>query len=381
MRILQVAPYFHPHIGGVESHVRDISLELIRRKQDVEVLTARYDPALPERENHWGIPIRRSKTMFTAFSTPMSPRIGKSFEKDVDIVHVHSPPPFTEWFTIRGARRQQLPVIITHHCDLEIPSKVGPFVTGVYRRTIGRSALSKATRIVVTTESYGRTSNCVWRFHPDIIPNTVDVERFKPGLDASSIIERERLKGKHMAMYVGRIVFHKGLEYFIQSAQDTPDNMVHLIVGTGPKMDELKAMARRYGVARKVRFAGYVSDEDLPLYYTAADVLVLPSVSRLEAFGIVGLEAMATGTPVVLSNIPGVKDVIQHGEHGYLAEPLDSKDIARKISAVIEDPEEAAEMAKRARRHVVSNYSLRNVGKMLIKLYRDVIREHEANQN
>jgi len=378
MRILQVAPYFHPHVGGVESHVRDISLELIRRRQDIEVLTARYDPSLHEREKHWGIPIRRSKALFTAFSTPVSPRIGRSFEKDVDIVHVHSPPPFTEWFTVRGARRQDLPVIITHHCDLEIPSPVGPFVTGVYRRTFGSSALSKATRIVVTTESYAETSNSVWRYHPTVIPNTVDVERFKPGLDASAIIERERLAGRRMAMYVGRIVFHKGLEYFIQSAQHTPDDMVHLIVGTGPKMDELKTMARKYGVSRKVRFAGYVTDEDLPLYYTAADVLVLPSVSRLEAFGIVGLEAMATGTPVVLSNIPGVKDVITHGKHGYLAEPLDHEDIARKIDAILSDPEEAAEMAKRARRHVVKRFSLRNVGKMLIDLYREVIREHEA---
>jgi len=380
MRILQVAPYFHPHVGGVESHVRDISLELIRRRQDIEVLTPRYDPALHEREKHWGIPIRRSKALFTAFSTPMSPKIGRSFEKDVDIVHVHSPPPFTEWFTVRGARRQHLPVILTHHCDLEIPSPVGPLVTGMYRRTFGSSALAKATRIVVTTESYARTSNSVWRYNPTVIPNTVDVERFKPGLDASSVIERERLEGRRMAMYVGRIVFHKGLEYFIQSAQDTPDDMVHLIVGTGPKMNELKQMARKYGVAGKVRFAGYVTDEDLPLYYTAANVLVLPSVSRLEAFGIVGLEAMATGTPVVLSNIPGVKDVITHGKHGYLAEPLDSKDIARKIDAIISDPGEAAEMAKRARQHVVKRFSLRNVGKMLIDLYREVIREHEAKQ-
>ncbi|MCI0497746.1 MAG: glycosyltransferase [Thermoplasmata archaeon] len=376
MWIQQVAPFFHPHVGGVESHVRDISIELIRRGHEVEVLTPRYDPALPESDVHMGVPIRRSRMLFSAFSTPCSPAIRKDIDPRADIVHVHTPPPLTEYFAVRGSLHLGKPVVLTHHCDLEIPSCLGPLITGVYRRTLGRSAISKADRLVVTTRSYAATSRYVWRYRPTVVPNTVDIHRFRPDIDGEAVRMREGIGRGKVAMYVGRIVFHKGLEYFIRSAMHTGDDVLHLIIGSGPKTEELKALARRTGVADKVHFRGYVSDEELPQFYAAADVLVLPSVSRLEAFGIVGLEAMASGKPVVLSNIPGVRDVITHGEEGFLADPMDPLDLGRKISSIMEDPVAASEMGRKGRQHVVDKYSLKGVGDILAPLYRDVLRDH-----
>lgn len=376
MRILQVSPYFHPHVGGVETHVRDVSLELIKRGHDVTVLTSRYDSDLASQETYEGLKIIRVRPLLTAFSTPVTPRICGEIDRSYDLVHAHSPPPFSEFFAVRTASHLGIPSVLTYHCDLEIPLIIGPLITEIYRRTLGRYAISTADRIIVTTRSYAATSRAVWKYYPKVIPNTVDVSRFRPGLDPSSIRERHNLGDRPVILYVGRIVFHKGLEYFIDSAMFTKKEAVHLIVGGGPYMRQLKLRARRRRVSDRVVFAGPVLDVDLPKYYAVADVFVLPSVSRLEAFGIVALEAMASGIPVVVSNIPGVREVVTHGLEGLLADPMDPGDIARKVNLILEDHDLAEAMGRRGRRKVVNEFSLERVTDTIESLYENVLEEH-----
>jgi len=142
-----------------------------------------------------------------------------------------------------------------------------------------------------------------------------------------------------------------------------------VVVGEGPHRDLLESSARARGVADRVVFVGGVPQEELPALYRAADVTVLPSISRLEAFGLVGLESMASERPVVLSDIPGVREVIEDGKEGLLAAPADPEDIAAKVNALLDDPELRAEMGARGRERVLSHFTWDVVGAQFRHIY------------
>ena len=134
----------------------------------------------------------------------------------------------------------------------------------------------------------------------------------------------------------------------------------------------MKRFAGTMGVADRIRFLGRVSEENLPRVYAACDVFVLPSVSRLEAFGIVALEAMATGKPVVVADIPGVREVIEDGREGLLADPVNAQDLAEKIQRVLSDPEARRTMGRRGREKVLDSFSIERVTDQIEALYRSV---------
>ena len=127
------------------------------------------------------------------------------------------------------------------------------------------------------------------------------------------------------------------------------------------------------GVANRVRFLGRVSDENLPKVYGACDVFVLPSVSRLEAFGIVALEAMATAKPVIVADIPGVREVIEDGREGLLADPLNARDLAEKIRRLLADPEARRVMGERGREKVLESFGIERVTDQIEGVYRSVL--------
>src|SRR5436189_6287579 len=135
----------------------------------------------------------------------------------------------------------------------------------------------------------------------------------------------------------------------------------------------MKRRARATGVADRVRFFGRISDDRLPELYAACDVFVLPSVSRLEAFGIVALEAMSTGKPVIVADIPGVREIIEDGRDGLLADPLNPRDLAEKIRRLLADPDACHAMGPRAREKVLESFSIEQVTDRIEAAYRAVL--------
>ena len=376
MRIIQVAPYFQPHIGGVESHVLEISRELIRRGHDLEVYTSQYSPELPEKEYIDGIPVHRVKTLLNVFTTPLFPKLrNELMGVSCDVVHVHVPPPFVEFFSARACNKTKVPLVMTYHCDLELPNILGKFIVGFYRRTFGHYSLLFTDKIVVTTNTYAATSRSVWRFKPIVIPNAVNTKDFHPGVDASKIIKRHKLEGKKVVLFVGRIKFHKGIEYFVSSAKFLGDDTKYLIVGSGDFEPPIRDLIKSLDLEDKVILVGKVPQDELPLYYAACDLFVLPSLTRLEAFGIVGLEAMASGKPVIVSDIPGVREVITDGKEGYLTPPMEIKVMAEKIKRLLSDPGLCRKMGGRGRAKVVSRFDISKIVDDLEKVYRNAIRK------
>ena len=371
MNILQVTPYFFPHFGGVESHVLGLSESLIKLGHEVEVVTSRYS-RMPETEILNGIKITRLPQWINMYNTPLVTSIRQFVRRThADIIHVHSPPPFTERFAAKGAKDAGKPFVVTHHCDLELKGLFGNTAVSFYQNYLGKYPLEEADRVISTTESYATTSRTLWDIDVTVIPNAVDIHRFNLQNDGKVIKDKYSSKDEPLALFVGRLVPHKGIGILIRSLTYTDKGKL-LIVGDGPYKKWLVDLVNKLDLKDRVVFVGPVDDYWLPSYYSATDVVVLPSTSRLEAFGIVGLEGMASGKPLILSDIPGVRDVISDKE-GYIVEPLDPSAIAEALDKIWHAPEMAREMGKRGRLRVEKLFSWEKVAKDIENVFNDVL--------
>jgi len=370
VRIAQVLPFFHPHAGGVESHVRGLVREFTRQGHEVIVVTSRYDRNLPAQEEIEGYRVLRSRTWGVLLDTPLDVGAGSVVRSlDADVFHLHYPPPLTSYFAARTLARRKAPVCLTYHCDLYLPSAGGRLLAGLYQRVFLPVTLERAQRIVVHTRSYGFTSAPLRGRELTVIPSAVDLDRFRPGLDADRLRASLRLEGKRVMVFTGRLVPHKGVDVILEALAQLPPDVVLVVVGAGPRLPSLVGLARRLGVEDRVRFCPAVSDEELPLFLALGDVFVFPSQNRLEGFGLVVAEAMAAGLPVVVADMPGVREVIEPGKEGLLAEPLIATDLAAKVRILLDDPALARKMGHAARERAEALYALPVVVRSLLSLY------------
>jgi 1,2-diacylglycerol 3-alpha-glucosyltransferase len=371
VRIVQVTPYFAPHAGGVESHVRLISRELVRRGHDVTVLTSRFDPSLPAQEEMDGLHVLRARTLSVVLQTPLDTGVGSAIaELTPDVVHLHYPPPLTSYFATRRLARHPLPTCLTYHCDLYLSGPGGRLLTSLFERVLLPQTLDRAGRIVVHTRSYGLTSRPLRGRALEVIPSAVDLARFRPDVDGSAVRHRLGLDGARVLAFTGRLVPHKGVDVIVRALADLPPDVHLLVVGRGPRLEELHALARRLGVDPRVHFCADVADSDLPSYLRAADLFVFPSQNRQEGFGLAVAEAMAAGLPVVIADMPGVREVIEPGVQGLLMEPMIQGDLVAKVRELLDDPVRLARMGREARRRAEERFGLGAVVDQLTSLYR-----------
>jgi phosphatidylinositol alpha-1,6-mannosyltransferase len=151
-----------------------------------------------------------------------------------------------------------------------------------------------------------------------------------------------------------------------------PKDVVLLVLGAGPRLPSLVGQARRLRIVDRVKFCSRVSDEDLPRFLALADAFVFPSQNRLEGFGLVVAEAMAVGLPVVIADMPGVREVIEPGREGLLVEPLLASDLAAKVTTLLDDPVLRTRMGGAGRAKAEARYAPPIVASQLVKLYEDL---------
>jgi len=380
MRIAQVTPYFHPHIGGVESNVYNISKHLLKLGHEITVFTAQYDKKLPRHDELDGLKIIRSKELMNLFTTPVTPGLKTDLLAEKwDIVHTHAPPPLSSYYVAKAKNKGQFPTVMTYHCDPEIPVRGGGLITSMYRSVFGNYTLRRMDLVLAETETYAATSRAIWNSHAKVIPPGVDIERFNPKNNGQAIRERFGLGSSKIVMFVGRLTFHKGVNHLIDAAGLYRDAK-YLIVGSGPEEERLKHLAAASPNAKNIIFAGKASAEDLPHYYAACDLLVLPSVSRLEAFGLVMLEAMASGRPVITSDMPGMREVVVDGVDGLLAEPLDAHDISEKVRILLDDDEKRKRFGANGRLKVEERFTWARVTKMTEDAYKRILHRKETHK-
>lgn len=381
MKIAEVTPYYHPHIGGVESYVHELSKHLMRLDHEVTIITARYDKTLPEEDEHDGIRILRTDQLMNIFTTPVTPKLKTHILAERwDIVHTHAPPPLSSYYIAKAKKNGRFPVVLTYHCDLEIPLKIGGILTELYRFTFGSYTMKRMDQVLVTTETYAATSKAIWNTHAKVIPLGIDIDRFNPRVKGDAVRKRHDLGDSKVVMFVGRLAYHKGVKHFIEAAERYP-KAKYLIVGTGPKESALRKQAAAMKNAKNIIFAGKVDGNDLPQYYAACDVLVLPSVSRLEAFGMVTLEALSSGTPVVVSDMPGMREVVVDGIDGFLAEPLNPQDIANKVRRLLENDELRRQFGANGRLKIEEMFTWPMITERIVKAFERTIEKHDRSSS
>ncbi|MCI4337320.1 MAG: glycosyltransferase family 4 protein [Thermoplasmata archaeon] len=374
MRVLQVSPFYTPHAGGVESHVRAVSNELARRGHEVTVLTSLLTPGLPTDERIDGVRVVRVPALGVVFNSPIDYGIRRAIQQiPADVVHLHYPPPLTSYFATRGLDRRGTPVCLTYHCDLYLAGPWGRLGTGLYERLILPTTFRNVDRFIVHTRSYGQTSSALRGRPLEIIPSSVDLTRFRPGSSNEQLRARLGLTGRRVIAFTGRLVPHKGIDALLRALPKLPPDVTLLVIGRGPRLAQLQSTARRLRVEDRVKFCADVGDDDLPEYLRLAELFVFPSQNRLEGFGLAVAEAMAVGLPVIIADMPGVREVIEPGREGLLVEPMLVEDLAEKIAGLLNDPPLRQRMATAARARAEARYGVETVVDQLLTLYRSLI--------
>jgi rhamnosyl/mannosyltransferase len=300
---------------------------------DVRVVAAN-DGRATVRDVRGRVTVDRAATWHTKYSVPLCPSFPRLLWRErADCVVLHEPNPVAGCSTFLHTPAPHL--IVWHHADLLRPAWA-PHTYGLVQRALYR----RADCVIVSSPRLADDSalvGCARRVA--VIPFGIDLERYRDERLAASSRVREligRAPGPRV-LFVGRLVYYKGVHILLDALARCGGTLI--LVGDGPLEGELRARAAALGIADRVIFAGHVADDDLPAYYKAADVFVLPSIARTEAFGVVQIEAMAAGVPVVSTNLPtGVPWVNSDGISGIVVPPGDSAALAAAIDRLGRDP-------------------------------------------
>jgi glycosyltransferase involved in cell wall biosynthesis len=210
----------------------------------------------------------------------------------------------------------------------------------------------------------------------DIIPNAIDPSKYRGSVDRGAVRARYGVRShEKLVLAVGRLVPQKGIEYLIQAVPSVAwrfPEAKFIIVGEGWYRDHLQYQAGTTGQARRIKFTGFIPDHELIALTKSADVLVVPSI--YEPFGIVALEGMAAGAPVVASQVGGLAEIIEHDKTGVLVYPGNPDSIAWGINHVLSNPDHARWIAQNAKRTVPKAFSWKAIAKKTVKLYSEVAR-------
>ena len=373
MRIAHVTATFPPYMGGTGNVCFHTARELTSRGHRVYVYTAAYSSS-PAYEIKDGVIVHRLSSWVQVGNARFLPDlIGM---KGFDLIHLHYPF-FGGELSSLAAWIHRCPLVITYHQDVLLPGWKS-LVVKCLHWSIERWVLRSADLILFTSQDYARATfiRPILRGLEEQIyhlPNGVDTVKFCPEKVFPNDYQHYNFEmGDFLVMMVANLDqahYFKGVEVFLRALVDLPRSVKGLIIGDGDLRPHYETLSSALNLEGRISFIGQVSESDLPDYYRLADVTVLPSVTMGEAFGLVLLESLACSTPVIASNLPGVRTVVDDSKDGYLVNPGDAADIVRKIRLLMENPVKCTEMGARGRRKVETHYSWPKVVDRLERIY------------
>ena len=371
MKCLQISKFYPPVNGGIETTVKDISEGLTARGWQVDVVCANTSH-LTSLDMIRSVQVMRISSLGVVASTSISPALIYELFKlrsKYDVYHVHLPNPMANLalFCVRPSSK----IVLHWHSDVVKQTTLmkiyAPLQSWLLRR---------ADVIISTTDAYAKSSPWLKPHLNKVrsIPSCINDPRESEDLEANKIranIIRKEFGGKHIIFSLGRLIYYKGFDVLIKSLSLLDDDVTVLLGGTGELMDSLKGLAESIGVKHKIVFLGRVADDELAAYYLSCDLFCLPSVMRSEAFGLVMVEAMSFGKPVVATRIlgSGVTWVNRHGETGLNARPGDYRDLAYCLKTLLSDQDLRKKMGEVARKRFEENFTTTEMIDATIKAY------------
>lgn len=378
MKIALVSPYDFAYPGGVTHHIAHLEHQFTKKGHEVKIL-APASKAVSDLGDRFiligkprPIPISGSIARIT-ISPWLSSRIKTVLNQEkFDIIHLHEP--LVPMLCTTVLRLSKSPTMGTFHASesrdwYDYGTPIAKFfLKKWFRKLNGKIAVSDLAK------------DCICKHFPgyyNIIPNGVDLEHFSPKV---APIE-DFCDGKLNILFVGRLEKRKGFDYLLKAYQQVKKEIPNsrlIVVGPGIRLrHKYEKRVKRGGLADIV-FTGYVSYKDLPRYYKTADVFCAPATGW-ESFGIILLEAMAVGKPIVASNVGGYATLITPGTEGYLVPPKDEQALAESLIAVLKDDSLRQKMGANGRRKA-QEYSWENVAQRVLDYYTSVLNESSRRE-
>lgn len=370
MKIALVTPYDYPFPGGVTEHIMQLDREFRRRGYDTRILAASSQDQEPLQDNVIKVSGAVSKFAFSGSNVRLTiaPQVYQRVKRilkqeQFDIVHAHEPAaPLLCPIVLRHSHAINVGTFHAYRETNTVYQMARPLLRPVYNKLDGRIFVSQAVRDFTLPQFPGGFR---------IIPNGIDFQRFAD----PDIRPIERFNdGRPNVLFVGRLDKRKGFRHLIRAfpyiKSEIPD--ARLIV-VGAYDDQDKAPFIRYARTQRLRgvhFVGYVSREMLPRYYRTAHLFCAPSTG-FESFGIVLLEAMAAGLPIVASDIAGYRLVLTQAQQGLLVPPEEPEALGRAVVELLTNPERGKRMAQQGR-ITATQYDWTHIADQVLSYYQDL---------
>jgi glycosyltransferase involved in cell wall biosynthesis len=351
MHILTTLTYYRPHYSGLTIYAERLARALVNRGHRLTVLTSRYDLSLPAREDQDGVQVIRPHVLMHISKGVLMPTMfywAWVNIRHADVVHLHLPQLDAAYIALIS-RLVNKPVVLTYHCDLLLPSGFIHSIANQVSHLANKISLGLANQIVVNTMDYAGESSFLRTYLKKIRAIPTPVELVHPTqVDMETMKEKANLRsGERIIGMVARLAAEKGVEFLVEAMTEIlkkhpTARVLHVgqyqnVMGEEEYTAKLQPMIKALG--DRWTFLGILSPSELAAFYRLCEVTVLPSTNSTESFGIVQVESMSCGTPVVASDIPGVRIPIKMTGMGKLAPPANAQALAESICEVLEHPE------------------------------------------
>lgn len=395
MKVLILSWEYPPRIiGGLGTHVHQLAVNLARLGVNVHVVT-KDSPGAPDYEESEGVKIHRvplyppeipqedwvswtlqfNVALLERAVPLINERIGK-----VHILHAH------DWLVAHASialkHAYRIPLVATIHAT-EYGRHQGN-LPGPMQKIIHQIEwwLTFESVRTICCSNYMRDEVVrIFELPPDkvtVIPNGIEYEIFNVDPDRERIFRQFIHPDRRMVFFVGRLVYEKGVQTVIEAMpmvlEEVPD-LCFLVAGTGPHARALQAMVEELGLGEKIKMLGFVDSEVLVKFYKCADLTVVPSL--YEPFGMVVLEAMVAGCPVIVADTGGLKEIVVHEETGLCFKPGNPQSLAQAMIRVLKDEKLAQRLTNDARRFIGEKYNWGRIARHTMEVYEHSIREYE----
>jgi glycosyltransferase involved in cell wall biosynthesis len=348
MRILMAIDYYRPNVSGLTLYVEHLAAGLVRRGHEVSVLTHRHEAGLPGESVENGVRVVRAPIAARFGKALVSPAIVARAVSEVprsDVLHLHAPLVNAVPLALLAAT-VRVPIVVTYHCDLQPPAGLVQRFVEVVARASQNFALDRAERTVTYTEDYAR-------YTPSLAERIDRVRWILPpvaeppdtGRSPEEARARFGVRGTPVLLFLGRFAEEKGLFHLLDALPEVrrrfPEASL-VLAGENRRVPGETVGGRLAPLladpASGVVATGVVPPAEIADLFAVADVLVLPSLNSTESFGLVQIEAMLRGVPVVASDLPGVRQPVRMTGMGEIAPVGDAGGLARQILRVLESP-------------------------------------------
>lgn len=386
MRILTTLTYYRPHYSGLTIYAERLARALVEHGHQVTVLTSRYDRTLPAREDRDGVQVIRPHVLIHVSKGVLMPTMFYWAWVNIrraDIVHLHLPQLDAAYIALI-CRLMRKPIVLTYHCDLLLPKGFIHSIANQVSHLANRISLGLANRVVVNTLDYAEGSAYLRQYLPKTGAIPTPVELASPTqADVEQLTQKTRLaSGQPVIGMVARVAAEKGVEYLVEAMPEIlkthpAARVLHVgqyqnVLGEEEYAAKLKPMIEALG--EHWTFLGILPAAELSEFYKLCDVTVLPSTNSTESFGIVQVESMASGTPVVASNLPGVREPVRITGMGRVVIPADEHALAEGINEVLDHPE----WFKGDANDVIKRFSSQRIAEQYEQLFQVVIKGNKS---